>query len=157
MSWFQVATCWKVDLATWQVTSLVNNQLHSSEGSIDGEQDFYFRWRVDLNSTACTSTHELTICTAEGQPNPRTILDLTHDDRWHATVNTTIILRISFSERYANNTLDLQRRSTINKSRRLINAEQSSDSHATDHFNRLLPQITTNSQDPNEIFVTHAL
>ena len=46
----------KVDLVKWQVTSLVKNQLHSSEGSIDGERDFYFRRRVDLNSTACTSS-----------------------------------------------------------------------------------------------------
>ena len=49
---------WKVDLAKWQVTSLVKNQLHSSERSIDGEWDCYFRRRVDLNSTACTSTNK---------------------------------------------------------------------------------------------------
>jgi len=35
---------------------IVTYQLHSSEGSIDGERDFYFRRRVDLNSTACTFT-----------------------------------------------------------------------------------------------------
>ena len=45
-------------MAKWQVTSLVNNQLHSSEGSINGERDFHFRRRVDLNSTACTSNRE---------------------------------------------------------------------------------------------------
>jgi len=56
MSWFSSFNLLKSRLGEMTSHVTCQNQLHSSEGSIDGERDFYFRRRVDLNSTACTST-----------------------------------------------------------------------------------------------------